>query len=126
MLMMMMSLANHIAVDYMYQRWVFTLDAERFPLELVRELVDTLHSNDQHYVVMVDPAVAHAPNRNYEAFDKGVDSFLKYGNGSLYKGVVWPGVTVYPDWFKASTQEYWDDQFLTFFDPDTGVDIDAL
>lgn len=118
--------ANDIAVDYMYQRWVFTLDPERFPLELVRELVDTLHGNNQHYIVMVDPAVAHAPNRDYEAFDKGVDSFLKYSNGSLYKGVVWPGVTVYPDWFKTSTQEYWDDQFLTFFDADTGVDIDAL
>jgi alpha-glucosidase len=118
--------ANTFAVDYMYQRWVFTLDPARFPLDTVRELVDTLHSNGQHYVVMVDPAVAHQPNKNYKAFDQGVDSFLKFGNGSLYKGVVWPGVTVYPDWFKSSTQDYWDNQFLTFFDPDTGVDIDAL
>lgn len=110
----------------MYQRWVFTLDPARFPLELVRELVDYLHEQKMHYVVMVDPAVAHAPNSDYEAFDEGVDSFLKYENGSLYKGVVWPGVTVYPDWFKSSTQEYWNDQFLDFFDPETGVDIDAL
>jgi alpha-glucosidase len=106
-----MTCPNNVAVDYMYQRWVFTLDPARFPLELVRELVNTLHNNDQHYVVMVDPAVAHQPNKGYEAFDKGV---------------VWPGVTVFPDWFKASTQDYWNDQFLTFFNPDTGVDIDAL
>jgi alpha-glucosidase len=75
---------------------------------------------------MVDPAVAHAPNVGYQAFDEGVDSFLKLSNDSLYKGVVWPGVTVYPDWFKQSTQDYWDNQFLRFFDPETGVDIDAL
>ena len=64
----------------MYQRWVFTLDPERFPLKIVRDLVDTLHRNDQHYIVMVDPAVAYAPDKDYEAFDKGVDIFLKYDN----------------------------------------------
>jgi alpha-glucosidase len=110
----------------MYQRWVFTLDPERFPLEVVRDLVDTLHRNDQHYIVMVDPAVAYAPDSNYEAFDKGVDIFLKYDNGSLYRGVVWPGQTVYPSWFNSKTQDYWNQEFLTFFDPETGVDIDAL
>lgn len=33
---------------------VFTLGAT-FPLNEMRQLVSTLHSNDQHYVVMVDP-----------------------------------------------------------------------
>lgn len=110
----------------MYLRWVFTLDPERFPLRLMRELVDTLHQNDQHYVVMVDPAVAYAPDQDYAAFDQGIESFMKTQNGSLYNGIVWPGVTVYPDWFKPSTQDYWDNQFSSFFDADTGVDIDAL
>jgi hypothetical protein len=40
----------------MYLRRVFTLDPERFPLHLVRELVDYLHAHQQHYIVMVDPA----------------------------------------------------------------------
>lgn len=30
------------------------------------------------------------------------------------------------DWFAPNTQNYWDNEFLTFFDPTTGVDIDAL
>lgn len=51
---------------------------------------------------------------------------MKESNGSLFKGVVWPGVTVFPDWFDPSTQVYWDDQFATFFNAETGVDIDAL
>ncbi|KAK4551634.1 hypothetical protein LTR86_011008 [Recurvomyces mirabilis] len=58
---------------------------------------------------MVDPAVAY---QNYPAFNNGAndDAFLKYANGLVYKGVVWPGVTAFPDWFA----------------PATGVDIDAL
>lgn len=70
-------------------------------------------------------AVAYQPN---EAFQAGVeaDAFLKTANGSLYKGVVWPGVTVFPDWFDPSTQGYWNGQFDSFFDADTGVNIDAL
>jgi alpha-glucosidase len=41
-------------------------------------------------------------------------------------GAVWPGVTVYPDWFNPGTQEWWDGEFARFFDPSTGVDIDGL
>lgn len=45
-------------IDYMNLRRVFTLDPERFPLERMRELVNYLHDHDQHYIVMVDPAVS--------------------------------------------------------------------
>lgn len=45
-------------IDYMDRRRVFTLDPERYPLEKMRELVDYLHKHDQHYIVMVDPAVS--------------------------------------------------------------------
>jgi alpha-glucosidase len=51
----------------------------------VRALVDYLHKHDQHYIVMVDPAVAHA---NGSAFQRGVqkDVFMRHQDGSLYKG----------------------------------------
>ncbi|KAJ4356810.1 uncharacterized protein N0V89_004847 [Didymosphaeria variabile] len=112
-------------IDYMELRRVFTLDPERFPLEKVRELVNYLHEHQQHYVVMVDPATWRG---DYEAYNEGVsrDIFSKLPNGTIYVGAVWPGPTVFPDWFHPSTQGYWDDQFLKFFDADTGVDIDAL
>lgn len=45
-------------IDYMELRRVFTLDTERFPLRDMQELVDYLHDHDQHYIVMVDPAVS--------------------------------------------------------------------
>ncbi|KAL1304389.1 hypothetical protein AAFC00_003389 [Neodothiora populina] len=112
-------------IDYMDFRHVFTLDPLRFPLDLMRQLVDYLHAHNQHYVVMVDPAVAYL---DYPAFNNGADqdAFLKVSNGSIYKGVVWPGVTAFPDWFHPNTQGYWDGEFDSFFDADTGVDIDAL
>lgn len=112
-------------IDYMDLRRVFTLDPDRFPLHKMRELVDHLHENQQHYIVMVDPAVAY---QDYGPLNRGLedDIFLLRDNGSVYKGVVWPGVTVFPDWFSENITDYWNGEFARFFDADTGVDIDAL
>ena len=41
-------------------------------------------------------------------------------------GVVWPGVTAFPDWFNPNTQGYWNSEFDTFFSATDGIDIDAL
>ena len=112
-------------IDYMDGRKIFTVDTQRFPLEKIRELVTYLHDHDQHYIMMVDPAVAY---QNYGAFNNGVNQgiFLKFANGSVYQGVVWPGVTSFPDWFNPDTQAYWNGEFDSFFSADTGIDIDAL
>lgn len=93
---------------------------------MMRELVDYLHARDQHYIVMVDPAIA------YQDFplglQRGIDDniFLLRENGSVWKGVVWPGVTAFPDWFSANISKYWNNEFSLFFNPEDGVDIDAL
>lgn len=106
-------------------RKVFTLDPQRFPLEKMRELVAYLHAHQQHYIVMVDPAVAY---QNYSAYNNGnsPDIFMKRADGSNFEGVVWPGPTVFPDWFHPDTQDYWNNEFATFFSPETGVDISGL
>ncbi|KIX02478.1 uncharacterized protein Z518_08419 [Rhinocladiella mackenziei CBS 650.93] len=112
-------------IDYMDARKVFTLDPDRFPLPKMRELVAYLHAHQQHYIMMVDPAVAY---QNYSAFNHGreQDIFMKNADGSIFEGVVWPGVTAFPDWFHPGTQDYWNSEFDTFFSPETGVDISAL
>lgn len=109
----------------MDRRRVFSVDPKRFPLHRMRQLVSKLHNDHQHYIVMVDPAVAAA---DYGAYNRGVEQgiFLKEQDGSLHLGVVWPGVTVYPDWFNPATQSYWTDEFARFFNKDTGVDIDGV
>lgn len=44
-------------IDYMFQRWIFTLDPDNYPLPKVRELVNYLHTHQQHYIVMVRPCL---------------------------------------------------------------------
>ncbi|KAJ6121091.1 Glycoside hydrolase family 31 [Penicillium sp. IBT 18751x] len=115
-------------IDYMDARRVFTLDPERFPLEKMRELVNYLHRHHQHYIVMVDPAVSASDNG---AFNRGkeADVFLHNPDSpdSFYEGAVWPGVTVYPDWFNpVATQSWWNDEFKRFFNEEDGVNIDGL
>lgn len=59
-------------IDYMDRRRVFTNDPARFPLEKVRELVDYLHDHDQHYIVMVDPAVSASSKYLPSSIDTGI------------------------------------------------------
>ncbi|KAB2108598.1 putative alpha/beta-glucosidase [Alternaria gaisen] len=112
-------------IDYMELRRLFTLDPERYPLDLVRQLVDYIHAHQQHYIMMVNSAVWSG---DYDGYNNGaaLDVFQKRPNGSFFEGAVWPGPTVFPDWFHPNTQQYWDEQFASFFDPATGVDIDGL
>ncbi|KAL2115570.1 hypothetical protein VTJ04DRAFT_9825 [Mycothermus thermophilus] len=116
-----------IDIDYMDRRRVFTNDPERFPMPLLRSYVSHLHSKNQHAIVMVDPAVAYATDNN-PAYIRGVEDniFLKRENGSEWLGVVWPGVSVFPDWFAANITKYWNNEFHQFFSPETGLDISGL
>ena len=112
-------------IDYMNYRRTMSLDPARFELSKVRQVIDHLHAHQQNYIVMVDPAVALYP---YKPFEDGLESesFFRRQDGLLYRGVVWAGPSVFPDWFKPGTQDYWTNQFARFFDQDTGVDIDGL
>lgn len=113
-------------IDYMDRRLIFTTDPERYPKEKLRSLVSHLHENDQHYIVMVDPAAGY--QNNYPTLDRGIDDnvFLLRENGSLWLGVVWPGVTAFPDWFAENITGFWNSEFEMFFSADDGIDIDAL
>ncbi|KAE9385783.1 hypothetical protein BT96DRAFT_949592 [Gymnopus androsaceus JB14] len=114
-------------IDYMDGRRIFTVDPDYFPLLRMREIVDYLHAHDQHYVLMTDPAVAYAPGQGYGPYDRGTasDVWLKMPNGSVELSVVWPGVTVYPDWFSPSIQDYWTNEFRLFYNATDGIDIDG-
>ncbi|KAH6695232.1 alpha-glucosidase [Plectosphaerella plurivora] len=114
-------------IDYMEGRKVFSLDPERFPLKKMQQLTEYLHGRQQQYIMMVDPAVAE---KDYAAYNRGVhfDAFAKspVEGENYYRGVVWPGVTVYPDWYHPNATTYWSERFTTFFNPETGVNIDGI
>ncbi|OTB06995.1 glycoside hydrolase family 31 protein [Hypoxylon sp. CI-4A] len=112
-------------IDYMDLRQVFTTDPERFPLHKMRELVETLHQRDQHYIMMLDPGIHRLGN--YSTFARGEekDVFLKADDGSDYRGVQWAGEVVWPDWISSNTQDWWTNEISLFFDPESGIDIDG-
>ncbi|KAI9433845.1 glycoside hydrolase family 31 protein [Lactarius indigo] len=119
-------------IDYMYERRVFTMDPQYFPTARMRDIIDYLHKHNQRYVLMTDPAIAYLPGKGYGTYDRGteLDLWLKAANGSSSLGVVWPGVTVYPDWFHPQSwtllfSRFWTEEFESFYDPKTGFDIDG-
>ncbi|KAG7453201.1 glycoside hydrolase family 31 protein [Guyanagaster necrorhizus] len=112
-------------IDYMDGRKIFTVDPNYFPLDRMRQIVQYLHDHGQKYILMTDPAVAL--QEGYEPYDRGteMDVWLKMPNGSAVIALVWPGVTVYPDWFHPDIQEYWSQEFEQFYNPGQGLDIDG-
>jgi alpha-glucosidase len=113
-------------IDYMDARQDFTLDPDRFPLAKMKELVSTLHSRDQRYVLILDPGV-HA-FEEVATYKRGhdLDVFLKAADGTDLLGVQWPGAVAWPDWFHPNAQKWWTDEVLSFFNADSGVDIDGI
>ncbi|EIN04610.1 glycoside hydrolase [Punctularia strigosozonata HHB-11173 SS5] len=95
--------------NYMYKRRFFTLVPDYFPTSRMREIVDYLHAHDQQYVMMIDPAVAYLPDEPDSAYARGSDKgvWFLYPNDSYYEGLVWPGVTVWPDWFNPDASLFW-------------------
>ncbi|KAF8587460.1 glycoside hydrolase family 31 protein [Ramaria rubella] len=89
----------------------FTTDPVSFPLDEVKVFIEELTANHQHYIPIVDAAVAKQVNATdiYDPYTRGteLDMFIKNPDGSEYIGQVWPGYTVFPDWFAKNTQEYW-------------------
>lgn len=106
-------------------RRTWTLDPDRFPLEKMQELVTYLHDHNQSYIVMVDPPVSVNDSTSYNRGLKD-DVFYKNADGSLYLGGMWPGVTAWVDWWHPNAQDFWTAEVTSFFDPETGVDVDAI
>lgn len=116
----------------MYERWIQTLDPDRFALDKVQYVVNTLKESGRDFIVMVDPAVfSGTPNSSvefYETYQTGVeqDIFMKLDSGDIYEGVVWPGPTAFPDWTASNAQAWWTSEFDRFFDPETGFDVSGI
>ncbi|AEO68345.1 glycoside hydrolase family 31 protein [Thermothielavioides terrestris NRRL 8126] len=113
-------------IDYMDAHRDFTVDPNRFPLDKVRALVDSLHSNNQHYIQILDPGISR--NGSYGPYARGEQkgAFLRVADGSDYRGMQWAGQVVWPDWFSPAAQDWWTSEIQAFYDPKTGIDVDGL
>ncbi|KAG0200794.1 hypothetical protein BGX28_006229, partial [Mortierella sp. GBA30] len=115
-----------IDIDYMQDYRCFTFDQDRFPVKGLAAFADRLHTQDQHLVMILDPGIKLQYRSGlYEPYDEGVakNIFIKRpvteyeeaedrakfhaGDCVDFVGKVWPGKTVFPDWFHPETQAYW-------------------
>lgn len=107
-------------IDYMEQWKDWTFDEVNFNITEVTSFVDGMHSDGQHFVVIVDPgilAVDASWNTSYPPYTNGLkdDVFVKDGfTGEPYMTQVWPGPTLMPDWFHPNVSEYWTESIRTF------------
>ncbi|EJF67386.1 hypothetical protein DICSQDRAFT_151660 [Dichomitus squalens LYAD-421 SS1] len=106
----------------------FTTDPVSFPIDEVRAFIEELGANNQHYIPIVDAAIAHAVNDTdiYDTFTRGTekDIWIKNPDGSTYIGQVWPGYTVFPDWFAENTEAVWTEAFKNW--SDSGVAFSGI
>jgi len=115
-------------IDYMRSHLDFTYDHDSFAS--LPQMVDDLHANGQHYVMIIDPGISNQePAGSYPAYDEGIekDVFIKDSRTGLpLEGKVWPGKTVYPDFTHPNATSYWLSQLQLYHEmvPFDGIWVD--
>ncbi|PSR99298.1 hypothetical protein PHLCEN_2v4157 [Hermanssonia centrifuga] len=106
----------------------FTSDPVSFPADEMRSFIRELASNNQHYIPIVDAAVAKQINSTdiYDPYTRGteLDVFVKNPNSTEYVGQVWPGYTVFPDWFSENAQKYWTEALTNW--SNSGIEFSGI
>ncbi|KAL7286001.1 hypothetical protein ACG7TL_001117 [Trametes sanguinea] len=89
----------------------FTTDPVSFPADQMEAFISDLTANQQHYIPIVDAAIAKLVNASdvYDPYTRGseLDVWMTNPDGSEYLGQMWPGYTVFPDWFANNTRGFW-------------------
>ncbi|HBB25602.1 MAG TPA: glycoside hydrolase family 31 [Bacteroidetes bacterium] len=99
----------YLDIHYMKDYKLFTWDSTRFPdpKGLIKKLADL----NFKMTVIVDPGIK--VESGYRQYDDGVaqDMFLKYSDGTLYQGQVWPGWCHFTDFTLPKARSWWGEQF---------------
>ena len=107
----------YLDIHYMDGFRCFTWDRDRFPNP--RKMVSDLAKDGFKVVVIIDPGIKSEVG--YFAYDEGLagDNFVKYPDGKLYTGKVWPGECAFPDFTNTRTREWWGSLYKGLVD--TGI-----
>jgi alpha-glucosidase len=92
-------------INYMRDYSVFSWNNELIP-DPAKLCADT-EAAGQRVVTIIDPGIA--VREGYDAYEEGKKSgmFCLTGSGSVYNGHVWPGETVFPDFFRDEVRNWW-------------------
>ena len=104
----------YLDIDYMDGYRIFTWNKERFPDP--SGMIKDLSKDGFKVAVIVDPGIKQDPS--YSAYQSGLagDHFIKYPDGKLFIGKVWPGECAFPDFSNAPARQWWGDQFKILAD----------
>ncbi len=99
-------------IDYMHNFLCFTFSQKHFP-DPARHNAD-LHALGFKTVWMIDPGIAADPAKfpggHYSVYESGTaaDVWVKQADGkTTYRGEVWPGWCVFPDFTRKDTRQWW-------------------
>jgi alpha-glucosidase len=106
--------AIYLDIGFQYKNWPFTVNPKTFPD--FSGMISQLRKENFHVVAITDLHIAKQPGQNYAPYDSGNagDHFLKNPNGSVYTGDVWPGPSVFPDFTRQLTREWWGTLYREF------------
>jgi alpha-glucosidase len=110
--------AIYLDIHYMDGYRIFTWDKKAFPD--MKGMIDELHSMGMKLVIILDPGVK--VDKGYAGHDSGIeeDIFIKYPDGELAAGVVWPGLCYFPDFSDKKAHQWWMEQLRPLLE--AGVD----
>jgi len=99
-------------IDYMDGYRVFTFSPERFPDPQATNRY--LHDRGFKSVWIIDPGVK--AEKGYSVYDSGSKNgvWVKSADGKEFKGMVWPGMCVFPDFTRPKTREWWAELYEDF------------
>ncbi|KAH9947326.1 glycosyl hydrolases family 31-domain-containing protein [Amylocystis lapponica] len=106
----------------------FTTDPVSYPADEMRMFIRELAANHQHYIPIVDAAVPITNNASdiYDPYTRGVelDIWVKNPDRSEFVGEVWPGHTVFADWFATNAQMYWTEALRNW--SESGIEFSGI
>lgn len=103
-------------IDFQDRNRPFTTNAKTFPD--LKGLARDVGKDGFKLVTITDLHIAHAPNEGYAPYDGGIagDHFLKNPDGSPYIAPVWPGLSVFPDFTREVSRDWWGGLYKQFVD----------
>lgn len=103
-------------IDYQDRNRPFTVNTRTFPN--LKKLTGDLRADGIRIVAITDLHVAAAPNQGYAPYDSGKAGghFVRKPDGSTYVGPVWPGPSVFPDFTREVSRNWWGSLFKGFLD----------
>ncbi len=104
----------HLDIDYMHGYRVFTWDTADFPDP--PRLINELRDQGFRIVTIIDPGVKIDPE--YTVYRDGLDKnmYIRQPSGELFRGYVWPGAAVFPDFTRPEVRQWWGDWHRSLLD----------